>query len=359
MFILEDEKKDEKKARTLIKVIGVGGGGGNAVSRMFNTSNGNFLEFIVANTDLQVLEQSPVLCKIQIGAKLTNGLGSGSIADIGERAAQEDKEAIRDALYGADMIFITAGMGGGTGTGAAPVIAEIAKDIGALTVAVVTKPFLFEGMRRMRQAEEGIEKLVDVVDALITIPNQRLLSTTDKNLSISSAFKMADEVLNQGIQGITEMIAVPGLVNVDFADVKTIMNLKGKALMGIGFGEGDDRAKKAAKEAINSPLLEETSIDGATGILINITGGDDLTLSEVDESCNVIIEKADKDVNCIFGAVIDKSLGGRIKITVIATGFGKKHEAVSVIKQEMKQDVQSHYSILENLEIPTFLRRSH
>lgn len=359
MFILEEEENKEKP-RTLIKVIGVGGGGGNAVSRMFNvSSNSSCLEFIVVNTDLQVLEQNPVSCKIQIGAKLTKGLGAGSIPEIGERAAQEDKEAIRDSLCGADMVFITAGMGGGTGTGAAPVIAEIAKDIGALTVAVVTKPFLFEGPRRMRQAEEGLSKLIEKVDTLITIPNQRLLSVIEKNTPISSAFKMADEVLHHGIQGITEMILVPGLINVDFADVKTVMNQKGKALMGIGIAEGEDRAKRAAKEAINSPLLEETSIDGATGILINITGGEDLSLSEVDEACNLIIEKADKDVNCIFGAVIDKNLAGKIKITVIATGFGKKDNAVGTLKQEIKQEAQQHYSFLENLEIPTFLRRSH
>lgn len=360
MFILEEEKKEEngREFRTLIKVIGIGGGGGNAVSRMFADTNSSCLEFIVANTDLQVLEQSPVSHKIQIGSKLTKGLGAGSLPDIGEKAAQEDKEAIRDALYGADMVFITAGMGGGTGTGAAPIVAEIAKDIGALTVAVVTKPFLFEGARRMRQAEDGLAKLIEKVDTLITIPNQRLISVIDKNTSISSAFKMADEVLHHGIQGITEMIAVPGLVNVDFADVKTVMNSKGKALMGIGFGEGEDRAKKAAKEAINSPLLEETSIDGATGILINITGGEDLSLAEVDESCGLITEKADKDVNCIFGAVVDKGLTGRIKITVIATGFGKKKESLQALKEEIKQE-QIHYSVLDNLEIPTFLRRSH
>ncbi|MEW6679674.1 MAG: cell division protein FtsZ [bacterium] len=360
MFILEEEQKQEatREYRTLIKVIGVGGGGGNAVSRMFNTSNSTCLEFIVANTDLQVLNNSPVNNKIQIGAKLTKGLGAGSLPEIGERAAQEDKEAIRDVLYGADMVFITAGMGGGTGTGAAPVIAEISKDIGALTVAVVTKPFLFEGARRMRQADEGLLNLTEKVDTLITIPNQRLLSVVDKNTSISEAFRLADEVLHHGIQGITEMIITPGLINVDFADVRTVMNQKGKALMGIGFGEGEDRAKKAAKEAINSPLLEDTSIDGATGVLINVTGGEDLSLQEVDESCNLIIEKADKDVNCIFGAVIDKGFSGRVKITVIATGFGKKKESsLSTLKQEVKQEI--HRSILEDLEIPTFLRRSH
>ncbi|MEW6482044.1 MAG: cell division protein FtsZ [bacterium] len=358
MFILEEEKQEEQKEfRTLIKVIGVGGGGSNAVSRMFNSSNRGCLEFIVTNTDLQVLNTSPVSHKIQIGAKLTKGLGAGSLPEIGERAAQEDKEAIRDALYGADMVFITAGMGGGTGTGAAPIIAEIAKDIGSLTVAVVTKPFLFEGQRRQRQAEEGILKLAEKVDALITIPNQRLISVSEKNTSISEAFKKADEVLSHGIQGITEMIVTPGLVNVDFADVKTIMNQKGKALMGIGFGEGEDRAKKASKEAINSPLLEETSIDGATGILINITGGEDLSLSEVDEACNLVMEKADKDVNCIFGAVIDKSFAGRMKITVIATGFGRKSSGLSALKQEIKPEEIKH-SILEDLEIPAFLRRS-
>lgn len=360
MFILEEEKNEQsqREFRTLIKVIGIGGGGGNAVSRMFNSSNFSCLEFMVANTDLQVLEQNPIPNKIQIGAKLTKGLGAGSLPEIGERAAQEDKEAIRDILYGADMVFITAGLGGGTGTGAAPIVAEIAKDIGALTVGVVTKPFFFEGARRMRQAEEGLSRLIEKVDTLITIPNQRLLSVIDKSTSVVSAFKMADEVLHHGIQGITEIIAIPGLINVDFADVRTVMNLKGKALMGIGFGEGEDRAKKAAKEAINSPLLEETSIDGATGILINITGGEDLSLNEVDESCSLITEKAAKDVNCIFGAVVDKNLSGKIKITVIATGFGRKRESLQALKEEIKQE-QTHYSLLDNLEIPTFLRRSH
>jgi len=360
MFIFEEEAKEENKRefRTLIKVIGIGGGGGNAVARMFGTSNSPCLEFIAANTDLQVLNNNPVSNKIQIGAKLTKGLGAGSLPDIGEKAAQEDKEAIRDALQGADMVFITAGMGGGTGTGAAPIVAEIAKDIGALTVAVVTKPFLFEGQKRMQQAEEGLLKLMDKVDTLITIPNQRLLSIVEKNTPISEAFKKADEVLHHGIAGITEMITIPGLINVDFADVRTIMNSKGKALMGIGFGEGEDRAKKAAKEAINSPLLEETSIDGATGILINVTGGDDLSLQEVSEACDIIIEKADRDVNCIFGAVIDKGFTGRMKITVIATGFGKKKEGLAALKQEIKQE-ETRRSILEDLEIPTFLRRSH
>ncbi|HAW50682.1 TPA: cell division protein FtsZ [bacterium] len=358
MFSFEEEKQE--RSNTIIKVLGIGGGGSNAVMRMSNPSELNCLELIIANTDLQALNTNPVPNKIQLGAKLTKGLGAGSNPDIGEKAAQEDREAIRERLYGADMVFITAGMGGGTGTGAAPIIAEIARDIGALTVAVVTKPFLFEGPKRMRQADEGINKLVDKVDTLIVIPNQRLLSVVEKHTSITEAFRLADEILHQGIIGISEVITEPGLINVDFADVRTVMNQKGKALMGIGTGDGEERAKKAAKEAVTSPLLEDASIEGATGILINITGGEDLGLQEITEACDIIIEKADKDVHVIFGAVVNKEYTGRIKITVIATGFGKRKTGLEPLKEMPKPEEIPHQqpSFLSDFEIPAFLRRS-
>jgi cell division protein FtsZ len=318
------------------------------------------IELIVANTDLQALNTNPVSCKIQIGAKLTKGLGAGADPEIGKRAAHEDREAIKEKLGGADMVFITAGMGGGTGTGAAPVIAEIAKEIGALTVAVVTRPFLFEGQRRMRQAEEGLSHLMERVDTLITIPNQRLISVAEKGMPLSEAFKLADDILRQGIQGVSDLIVIPGLINLDFADVKAVMHGKGKALMGIGYGEGEGRAKQAAIQAISSPLLEETSIEGATGILMNITGGEDISLSEIDEAANIIIEKSDKDANIIFGAVIDKNSSGKIKITVIATGFGKVRPTTGLeaLKIEPKEEVEKPTSKLfaQDLETPTFLR---
>ncbi|MFH1898718.1 MAG: cell division protein FtsZ [Candidatus Desantisbacteria bacterium] len=318
------EFEDEISTHTRIKVIGVGGGGTNAVNGMFtNRSNNNCLEFIVTNTDAQALKNSPVPYKIQIGTKLTRGLGAGSNPEVGQRAAQEDRQALAEALANADMVFITAGMGGGSGTGAAPVIAEIAKEMGALTVAVVTKPFLFEGQKRLRQASAGLDELVEKVDTLITIPNQKLLSVVDKNTTIVDAFKVADNVLRQAIQGISDLIVIPGLINLDFADVRTVMSAKGNALMGIGIGTGDNRAMEAAQQAVSSPLLEETSIEGAKGLLINITGGTDLLLSEVDEAASFISDKADKDATIIFGAVSNENLGKEIYITVIATGFGQ------------------------------------
>ncbi|OIP39597.1 cell division protein FtsZ [Candidatus Desantisbacteria bacterium CG2_30_40_21] len=318
------EFEDEISAHTRIKVIGVGGGGTNAVNGMFtNRSDNNCLEFIVTNTDAQALKNSPVSYKIQIGTKLTRGLGAGSNPEIGQRAAQEDRQALAEALATADMVFITAGMGGGSGTGAAPVIAEIAREMGALTVGVVTKPFLFEGQKRLRQASAGLDELVEKVDTLITIPNQKLLSVVDKNTTIVDAFKVADNVLRQAIQGISDLIVIPGLINLDFADVRAIMSSKGNALMGIGIGTGDNRAMEAAQQAISSPLLEETSIEGAKGLLINITGGTDLLLSEVDEAASFISDKADKDATIIFGAVSTENIGKEIYITVIATGFGQ------------------------------------
>ncbi len=319
---------------TVIKVIGVGGAGTNAVGRMIERGISH-IEFIVTNTDLQALEVANAPNKIQIGHKLTKGLGAGSNPEIGAQAAQEDREALMEALKGADMIFITAGMGGGTGTGASPVIAEIGKELGALTVAVVTKPFLFEGHKRISQAQEGIQNLLTKVDTLITIPNQKLLSVVEKKTTIIEAFILADDILRQGIQGVSDLITVPGLINLDFADVRTIMASRGNALMGIGVSSGDGRAINASSQATSSPLLEETSIEGARGLLVNITGGENLLLTEVDEAVSLITTKVDKDANIIFGAVTDKNIGDEIRITVIATGFGDNSlQKKPVVKEE-------------------------
>lgn len=363
MFNFEETEAPVIQNHTKIKVIGVGGGGGNTVGRMLERA-GDCIELIIANTDLQALNSNPISNRIQIGSKLTKGLGAGADPTIGQRAAEEDREAIREILYGADMVFITAGMGGGTGTGAAPIIAEIAKDLGALTVGVVTRPFLFEGTRRARQAEEGISRLIEKVDTLIIIPNQKLLSTEEKSISLSESFKLADNVLRQGIQGISDLITIPGIINLDFADVKAVMSSKGKALMGIGETEGEGRAKRAASQAISSPLLEDASMEGATGILINITGGDDLTLLEIDEAATYITAKSDSDANIIFGTSLDHNFSGRIKITVIATGFGKHKEksSFSQLKFESKQEDQQKERIApslfpEDLDTPTFLRK--
>lgn len=302
-----------------IKVIGVGGGGNNAVNRMVE-SGVRGIDFVALNTDRQALYSSKAEIKLQIGEKLTRGLGAGANPDIGAKAAEENRNEITESLKGADMIFITAGMGGGTGTGAAPIVAEIAKELGILTVGVVTKPFTFEGPKRLKQAELGIEALKEKVDTLVTIPNDRLLQVADKKTTMVEAFIMADEVLKQGIQGISDLIAVPNLINLDFADVKTIMHDKGIAHMGIGKAAGDNRATEAAKQAIRSPLLE-TSIEGAKSVLLNITGGSDLGIFEVNEAADLIRASVDKDANIIFGAGIDESLKEEIKITVIATGF--------------------------------------
>lgn len=303
-----------------IKVIGVGGGGCNAINSMIQNSQIQGVEFIAINTDLQALLANNAPTKLQIGEKLTKGLGSGSKPEVGQQAAEESREKIKDLVSGADMVFVTAGMGGGTGTGASPVVAEIAKETGALTVAVVTKPFQFEAARRMVQAEEGVDRLKENVDTLIVIPNQRILEVTDKNTPLTDAFKLADSVLSQGVQGISDLITTPGLINVDFADVKTIMKDAGSALMGIGQAKGENRAITAARAAINSPLLE-VSIDGARGILFNITGGKSLTMHEVNEAANAVAEAADADAQIIFGASIREELGDEIKISVIATGF--------------------------------------
>ena len=306
-----------------IKVIGVGGGGGNAVNRMIEAGIEG-IEFLVANTDLQALKRSRAPIKIQLGGKLTKGLGAGANPDIGRNAALEDTEKIIEALEGADMVFVTTGLGGGTGTGAAPIIASLATELNALTVAVVTKPFHFEGKRRMHQSEQGLRELRECVDTVITIPNERLLHTVDRNMSLQDAFKMADDVLRQAVQGISDLITVPGLINLDFADVKAIMQGMGLALMGAGRASGENRAMEATQQAISSPLLEEATIEGAKGVLINITGGSDLTLYEVNEASSIIREAADDDANIIFGAVIDETLHDEMKITVIATGFDKE-----------------------------------
>ena len=309
-----------------IKVIGVGGGGNNAVNRMVE-SDLKGVQFLSVNTESQVLELSRADVAIQIGEKVTKGLGAGANPQIGEEAAQESREDIMKALEGADMVFVTAGMGGGTGTGAAPIVAECAKEVGALTVGVVTKPFAFEGKRRRAQAEKGIEFLTQKVDTIIVIPNDKLLQVVDKKCSLSDAFGKADDVLRQGIKGISDLIQIPGLINLDFADVKTIMTEQGEALMGIGLATGENRAADAAKMAINSPLLE-TSIDGAKGILLNISGSANLSLFEINEAAEIISDAADPDANIIFGSVIDESLGDSVQVTVVATGFNSSTKNV-------------------------------
>ena len=308
-----------------IKVVGVGGGGNNAVNRMIDAGLKG-VEFISVNTDKQALYLSKASQKIQIGDKLTRGLGAGANPEVGQKAAEENKDEISQALKGADLIFVTAGMGGGTGTGAAPVVAEVAKEMGVLTVGVVTKPFLFEGKKRMVHADQGINALKNKVDTLVTIPNDRLLQVVDKKTPITEAFRVADDILRQGVQGISDLITVPGLINLDFADVKTIMLNTGLAHMGIGMASGEGRAIEAAKQAISSPLLE-TTINGATGVLLNITGGPNLTLFEVNEAAEQVKQAADPDANIIFGAVINEELGDEIRITVIATGFDQVKEA--------------------------------
>jgi cell division protein FtsZ len=311
----------------VIKVVGVGGGGTNAVNRMVDAGLRG-VEFIAVNTDAQALQMCDADVKIHIGSKITRGLGAGANPDIGYQAAIESKDELRDAIKGADMVFVTAGKGGGTGTGAAPVISELAKELGALTVGVVTRPFVFEGKRRARQAEDGIRELREKVDTLIVIPNDRLLQVVERRTSIIDAFKVADDVLRQGVQGITDLITVPGLINLDFADVRTVMKDAGSALMGIGVAGGENRAVEAAKAAISSPLLE-ASVEGAMGILLNITGGADLGLFEVNEAAEIISSAADADCNIIFGAVVDPALGDEVRVTVIATGFDGPRSAES------------------------------
>lgn len=303
-----------------IKVVGVGGGGTNAISTMMNLGL-HGVDFVAANTDIQALAGHPAAVHIQLGAELTKGLGAGANPDVGKKAALEDSAKIAETLYGADMVFITAGMGGGTGTGGAPVIANIAKEAGALTVGVVTKPFNFEGKRRRKNADKGIDELKAAVDTLICIPNQRLLYVANETTTMLDCFKKADEVLHQAVKGISDLINIRGLINLDFADVRTVMSNKGLALMGTGIASGENRAVEAARKAISSPLLEDVSINGATGIIINITGGPDLTLFEVNEASSLITEEADDDAEIIFGSVIDENLKDEVRVTVIATGF--------------------------------------
>lgn len=336
-----------------IKVIGIGGGGNNAVNRMIEAGLKG-VEFIAVNTDVQALYLSKADKKIQIGEKLTKGLGAGANPEIGTKAAEENEAEIEEALKGADMVFITAGMGGGTGTGAAPVVAEVSKNLNILTVGVVTRPFTFEGKKRQTNAEIGIEEMKNNVDTLITIPNDRLLSIAEKKTSIIDAFKMADDVLRQGVQGISDLIAVPGLINLDFADVRTIMMETGLAHMGIGKGTGENRAVEAAKQAISSPLLE-TSIEGAKGVLLNITGGSNLGLLEVNEAAELISSAADSEANIIFGAVIDENLQDEIRITVIATGFESKNDNV---KTEEIEEFEIGSFEDDDLDIPAFLRKT-
>jgi cell division protein FtsZ len=339
-------KLDEQgRTGARIKVIGVGGGGSNAVNRMV-AAGFDGVEFLIANTDVQAIRTNAAPNKLQIGAKLTKGLGAGADPNVGRQAALEDTEKLIEALDGADMVFVTTGLGGGTGTGAAPVIASLASELGALTIAVVTKPFRFEGRKRQLQAERGLEELRDCVDTVITIPNERLLTTIARATSLTDAFASADDVLRQAIQGISDLILVPGLINLDFADVKTIMAGMGLAIMGTGFSEGEGRAMIAANAAISSPLLEDASVKGARGVIINVTGGSDLSLLEVSEASAVIQEAAHEDANIIFGAVIDPAMTGKVKITVIATGFDRpgaeKVQAASVAQTPV--DLQSYAS---------------
>lgn len=353
LFEIEDHTPQIAK----IKIIGVGGGGCNAINTMIS-SNLEGVEFIAANTDLQALGNALATTKIQLGADLTKGLGAGANPDIGRDATLEDAEKIREELAGADMIFITAGLGGGTGTGGAPVIASIAKELGALTVAVVTKPFFFEGKRRQIAAERGMEELKKTVDTLIAIPNQRLLSISDRDLSLLASFKKADEVLLHASKSISDLITIPGLINLDFADVKTIMSEMGMAFMGMGIAAGDNKAIEATHKAISSPLLEDISISGARGLLINITGGEKLSLHEVNDAATMIQEEADDDANIIFGAVIDPKMADEIRITVIATGFGTGDEKkLEEMKRAMATPMQECNDALD--EVPAYLRSAY
>ena len=344
-----------------IKVIGVGGGGCNAINRMIE-SGLKGVDFIVANTDLQILNTSLAPIKLQIGSELTDGLGAGANPEIGREAALESKAEIEEALKGADMVFVTCGMGGGTGTGASPVIAEIAQDLGALTVGIVTKPFSFEGKKRMEQALTGLEELKKHVDTLIVIPNDRLRELIDKSTPMLEAFREVDNVLHRGVQSISDLIAVAGLVNLDFADVKAVMKDRGNALIGIGVGSGSDRAKEAAQQAVSSPLLE-TSINGATDAIINVTGGSNLTLFEVEEAAEIIRTAANTDINTIFGAVINENLNDEVIVTVIATGFEQPSEPLyhnfnnNTSKEEVSyRTSRSNIDIDNDLDIPPFLR---
>ena len=342
----------------VIKVVGIGGGGSNAVTRMVEAGMSG-VEFVAVNTDAQALLMMEADVKIHIGSKATRGLGAGADPRVGIAAAQESRDELKEALKGADMIFVTAGEGGGTGTGGAPIVAEIGKELGALTVGVVTRPFAFEGRLRSDQAEQGIQTLRENVDTLIVIENDRLLQVVERSTPVTEAFRMVDDILRQGVQGITDLITVPGLINMDFADVRTIMRDAGSALMGIGVGSGDNRAVDAARAAISSPLLE-TSLDGATGVLLNITGGSDLGLAEVDEAAQVVTSAADSNANVIFGAVIDESMGGDVRVTAIATGFGgrPRRRRVEAPAESSTERQPFHAPSVQDVEIdiPSFLK---
>ncbi len=344
---------DTHQPTAKMKVVGVGGAGGNAVNRMIEaTLNG--VDFISVNTDLQALENCKANSRLQIGRALTKGLGAGANPEIGRKAVEEDRETVFEALEDADMIFVTAGMGGGTGTGAAPIIAEIAKDLGALTVGIVTKPFTFEGPKRMRRALEGIAELKERVDTLIVIPNQKLLEVVPRDTPLNAAFQIADDVLLQATKGISDLIAIPGLINLDFADVKTVMSEMGDALMGSGVASGEKRAVEAAQEAISSPLLEEVSIEGALGVIVNVSGSDSMTLHEVNDATTVISEATGTDANIIFGAVIDNDLEDELRVTVIATGFNRNGRLSSINGRRRFFDLPENP--IADLEVPTFQR---
>ena len=339
--------------RAKIKVIGIGGGGGNALNTMISAGI-NGVDFISANTDAQALRASLAPIKVQIGAQLTKGLGAGANPDIGRSAALESRDQIKELISGADMVFITAGLGGGTGTGGAPVVAQIAREVGALVLAVVTKPFLFEGRKRQRQAEAGLMELKKVVDTIVTIPNQRLLSFVGKDVSFLDAFRMADQVLLQGVKGISELVTTPGLINLDFADIRTIMADMGLALLGTGVGKGEHRALEAAKQAISSPLLEDATIHGAKGVLINISGGPDLTLHEVSQAASLVHEEAHDEANIIFGAVIDENIKDEMRVTLIATGFEVPVEE-PVTSYKGAPAIPTYRK--DDLNVPAYLRR--
>ena len=347
----------------VLKVAGVGGGGTNAVNRMVDVGLSG-VEFIAVNTDAQALLMADADVKIQIGAQVTRGLGAGADPEIGFAAAQESRDELKEALKGADMVFITAGEGGGTGTGGAPIVAELGQEIGALTVGVVTRPFAFEGRKRADQAERGIDQLRDRVDTLIVIENDRLLQVVERQTSVVDAFRMADDILRQGVQGITDLITEPGLVNLDFADVRTIMRDAGSALMGIGSASGENRAAEAARMAVSSPLLE-ASIEGATGILLNVTGGSDIGLFEVNEAAEVVTGAADQNANVIFGAVIDDSVGEQVQVTVIATGFGgqgrrRKRREAAALEPPVPAAASEGFEVSQEvLDVPSFLRDDH
>ncbi len=354
MPVFEFDDSMEQIAK--IKVVGVGGGGGNVVNTMI-AAEVNGVDFIASNTDAQALRNNRAPMKLQLGSKLTKGLGAGADPDVGREAAIEDRARIAESLEGADMVFIAAGLGGGTGTGAAPIVAEVAKDIGALTIGVVTKPFSREGKRRSQQADQGVEELKDVVDSLIVVPNDRLLGLAGKNMSILDAFKPADDVLRQAVQGIADLITTSGLINVDFADVKAIMSERGMAMMGIGISSGERRAADAAQQAIASPLLEEIDISGARGVLVNISGSSSMTMEEFDEASRIIHEKVHEDANIIIGLVIDEDLEDDIKITAIATGFGSAFDQSRRIEEELKEKtIKIHQKEVDH-DLPTFIRK--